>query len=192
LIQRTTLLKEFSTGQLHTANNRPLHRFYRDILTLAVEILMRFFEIGRIVSLTIVLGLTGCAAVPYEQLKLDTTSSFRQPSAGKAGIYVYQWKSGMLGAGLDVNFEIKGQPKISLNTGEYGYFELAPGDYEYKLRGGLAQMSLPVKFEAGQNYFFRAALVNASDLSVLIRDQPEIDEAKSNILGGRYEWHTAD
>jgi hypothetical protein len=53
-------------------------------------------------------------------------------------------------------------------------------------------MFIPVKFEVGQNYFFRAALVNLSDLTILVRDQQEIDDAKKNIISGRYEWHDVD
>lgn len=153
---------------------------------------MNYIGMKGLAALVVTLGLAGCATVPYEQLKLDTISNFKAPAPEKAGIYVYQWKSGVLGAGMDVNFEIKGQPKIALNTGEYGYIELPAGNYEYKLRGGLSQLFIPVKFEAGQNYFFRAALVSFSDLAILIRDQVEIDDAKKNIISGRYEWHTID
>lgn len=32
---------------------------------------------------------------------------------------------------------VKGYPELSLNTGEYGYFEVLPGSYEYKLSGGI-------------------------------------------------------
>jgi len=145
-----------------------------------------------IAALTIALGLAGCAVAPYEQLGLDTTSNFREPPPDRAGIYVYQWRTGILGAGMDVNFEIKGQPKIALNTGEYGYLEVPPGEYEYKVMGGLAPVFVPVKFDTGQNYFFRAALVNFSDSSFLVRDQQEIDEAKQNLLSGRYELHDID
>lgn len=135
----------------------------------------------------------GCASVPYEQLKLDTTTNFRVPSPDKSGIYVYQWKSGIWGAGWDVDFEIKGQPKIPLNTGEYGYFEVSPGDYEYKWMGGmLGKQYLPVKFEANQNYFFHAFLLQGADRANLIRDQKKIDEAKQNILSGKYELYDAD
>jgi hypothetical protein len=109
-----------------------------------------------------------------------------------SGVYVYQWKSGILGAGSDVNFQIKGQPTIPLNTGEYGYLEVAPGKYEYKLIGGLQNLYIPVDFEADQNYFFRAQLVNFSDRSVLIREQKEIDETKKNIATGRYEVYDVD
>lgn len=143
-------------------------------------------------TLMIVFGLAGCAVVPHEQLGLDTTSNFRSPPPDKAGIYVYQWKSGILGSAADVNFEIKGQPKIALNTGEYGFLELPPGEYEYKLSGGLIPSFIPAKFEAGQNYFFRATLANFSDLSFLIRDQQEINDAKKSILSGRYELYNVD
>jgi Protein of unknown function (DUF2846) len=153
---------------------------------------MKFMRIKCLAALLIAVGLAGCAAVPYDQLKLDSTSNFRKPTLDKAGIYVYQWKSGIFGAIADVKFEIKGQPKIALNTGEYGYLELPAGDYEYKLIGGLFPAFIPVKFAVGHNYFFRAALANLSDHSFLIRDQLEIDEAKKNILSGRYELHDVD
>lgn len=138
------------------------------------------------------LFLTGCAVTSYKDLNLDTTSDFKTPAKGMSGVYVYQWKSGILGAGLDVNFQIKGQSTIPLNTGEYGYLEVAPGRYEYKLIGGLQNLYVPVEFEAGHNYFFRAVLVNFSDRSYLIRDQKEIDETKKNIATGRYEVYDLD
>lgn len=135
----------------------------------------------------------GCAAVPYEQLKLDTTTNFRVPSPEKSGIYVYQWKSGIYAAIRDVDFEIKGQPKISLNTGEYGYFEVSPGEYEYKWTGGIfGKQYFPIKFEAGQNYFFHAYLMDFTDRANLIKEQEKIDEAKKNILSGRYELYNVD
>ena len=143
-------------------------------------------------SLILSLAVTGCAVTPYKQLNLDTTSNFKVPTEGMAGIYVYQWKSGIIGAALDVKFEVKGQPAIALNTGEYGYFEIAPGNYEYKLMGGLIPVHLPVEFEANKNYFFRAQLVSAEDRAVLVREQAEINEAKKNILSGRYEIHDLD
>ena len=109
-----------------------------------------------------------------------------------SGIYVYQWKSGILGAAVDVNFQIKGQPAIPLNTGEYGYLELAPGRYEYKALGGFHNLYFPEDFEADKNYFFRAQLSNFSDSIGLIREQKEIDEAKKYIATGRYEIFNLD
>lgn len=134
----------------------------------------------------------GCTATPYKELHLDSTSNFKTPKDGQAGIYVYQWKTGYLGAAFDVDFEIKGFPELPLNTGEYGYFEVPPGDYEYKLYGGPFPQYIPIKFEANQNYFFRAIFMNFMGHSFLIRNQVEIDGAKKNILSGRYEEHTID
>lgn len=138
----------------------------------------------------VALALAGCAVTPLEQL--DTTTDFRSPSSDKAGIYVYQWKSGIIGAAVDVNFEIRGLPKIALNTGEFGYLEAPPGQYEYKAIGGLLPIYLPVKFDAGRNYFFRAALSQARDGAILVKDQIEVDEVKRHILSGRYELHDVD
>ncbi len=135
---------------------------------------------------------SGCTMTPYEQLNLDTTSSFKKPSEGMSGVYVYQWKSGIIGAGLDVDFEIKGQPTISLNTGEYGHLEVQPGEYEYKTLGGIVQQYIPITFEPNENYFFRAALSNFSDVAYLVRSQNEIDDAKHNIESGRYEIYSKD
>lgn len=138
------------------------------------------------------LVLSGCTVIPYKERNLDTTSNFNKPTEGMAGVYVYQWKSGIVGAGFDVDFEIKGQPIISLNTGEYGYIEVLPGKYEYKYAGGILKRYVPVEFEANQNYFFRAFLNNLTGYSGLILYQEEIDETKVNIMSGRYEWHSVD
>ncbi|QNA87947.1 DUF2846 domain-containing protein [Massilia sp. Dwa41.01b] len=146
----------------------------------------------KIVSIVLsALLLSGCAVTPYKDLNLDTTSNFTKPTEGKAGVYVYQWKTGIIGSLMDVNFEIKGQPKIPLNTGEYGYYEANPGTYEYKLQG-FPSLYIPVEFEANKNYFFRAALANGSDISYLVRDQDEIESAKKNISSGRYELYNID
>ncbi len=147
---------------------------------------MRFF----LIILSAVL-ITGCSVTPYKDLDIDSTSNFKSPTKGKAGIYVYQWKSGIIGAISDVDFEIKGYPEISLNTGEYGYFELPPGEYEYKGTGGLLKQYGKAKFEANQNYFFRA-FFNMGDYILWVKDQVEINEAKSNIKNGRYEKYSVD
>ena len=138
------------------------------------------------------LMLSGCTVIPYKERNLDTTSNFKYPKDGMAGIYVYQMKKGIFGAARDVDFEIKGQPIISLNTGEYGYFEVPPGKYEYKFSGGILNKYVPVEFDANQNYFFLASLRNFTDHSVLIPFQEEIDETKANIMSGRYEWYSVD
>lgn len=148
---------------------------------------MDFKAMKNIPSLAGAAFLAGCAITPYENLNLDTTSNFRTPKEGTAGVYVYQWKRGVVGAAIDVNFEIKGHPAMPLNTGEYCYLELNPGSYDYKIKGGLLKQYAPVKLEANKNYFFVASLMNLSDYIGIVRDQSEIDAAKKNILSGRYE-----
>jgi len=138
------------------------------------------------------MALVGCSVTPYEELNLDTTSDFTAPNEGKAGVYVYQRKTGLIGSSLDVDFEIKGLPEISLNTGEYGHFDVDPGDYEYKFSGGMVKQYIPVTFQAGHNYFFRAALLNFSDHAYLVRDQQEIDAVKKHIREGSYELFSVD
>lgn len=146
----------------------------------------------KVFILLALLTIAGCAIKPYEDLGLDTTSDFKIPTEGMAGLYVYQWKSGIFGAGLDVDFELMAGPKLSLNTGEYGYLEVAPGDYQYKILGGPRPVYAPLKLEAGENYFFRSYLSYGMDTSSLTRDQSEIDDAKRNIASGRYELNTVD
>lgn len=136
--------------------------------------------------------VTGCSAIPYKDLNLDTTSNFRHPTEGKSGVYVYQWKSGILGALYDVKFEIKEGPSIRLNTGEFGYFEVEPGQYEFNGDGGPIKAYYPVEFEANKNYFFRAYMSYGIGYNYLVRDQNEIDEAKRNILAGKYEIFSID
>lgn len=139
------------------------------------------------------LMLVGCSStIPYQERGLDTTTNITTPTKGKTGVYVYQFKRGIAGAGFDVDFEIKGRPTVSLNTGEYAYFEIQPGEYEYKVMGGLFPMYYPVNFKAGENYFFRAYLSSAMDNAHLVISQFEIDEAKKNIVTGRYEKHDVD
>jgi hypothetical protein len=152
-----------------------------------------FRTMRQLLVLCIILIITGCATrLPYKELDLDTTSNFTKPSDGKSGIYVYQWKTLTLGALLDVDFEIVGFPELSLNTGEYGYFEIAPGSYEYKFTGGLFAQYQDVTIEADQNYFFRATVLQLSDSALLIREQHEIDDAKEFITNGKYEKHDVD
>lgn len=144
-----------------------------------------------ILSLAIA-SISGCASTSYHDRNLDTLSNMTKPSENKAGIYVYQVKSGIIGAAVDASFSIKGQPEVTLNTGEYAYFEIPPGEYEYRLSGGLFQNYIPFEARAGQNYFFAASMQAFRSSSNLVIDQRLIDEAKNNIKTGRYELNTVD
>lgn len=141
----------------------------------------------------LLLTLFGCSSrIPYQDRGLDTTTNISTPTKGKAGVYVYQFKRGIVGALLDVDFEIKGHRTVSLNTGEYAYFEIQPGEYEYKIIGGALPLYTSVNFKEGENYFFRAYLSSAVDNAYLVIEQADIDEAKRNITTGRYEKNDVD
>ncbi|GAA4094847.1 DUF2846 domain-containing protein [Zhongshania borealis] len=135
---------------------------------------------------------SACSVVPYDELNLDTTTNAKRPNAGMAGIYAYQWKSGILGAHFDARFKITGQPIIKLNTGEYGYFQIPAGNYEYRSLAGIIPKHRDITFKAGQNYFFRLSNSMTSTSTFLIRDQDEIDATKEKINSGWYELNTLD
>ena len=142
-----------------------------------------------------VLLFAGCAAMskPYEELNLDTTSNFKTPTEGKAGIYVYQLKTGPMGAMVDVTFEIRGYPEVPLNTGEYAYFEVEPGDYKYEQSGGgMLGTDASMTFAANENYFFQAKFDGFTDNAYVVVTQSEVDAAKKNILSGFYEEASVD
>ncbi|MEZ8065183.1 hypothetical protein [Vibrio sp. FF145] len=150
------------------------------------------------VILLAVAALSGCTTVSqtYEGLGLDTTSSFSKPSEGKAGVYVYQYKTGIFGSYADVDFELKQGNRtvkeIALNTGEYGYFEVDPGGYSYKFNGGLFPQFADVKFLPNENHFFRGSILQGADFIIFDTNQNEINQAKFNIMRGRYELNTID
>lgn len=148
---------------------------------------MKYFAILACLLLT-----TACTVVPYNELNLDTTSNTTKPDAGMAGIYAYQWKSGILGAHFDARFKIKDHPIMKINTGEYGYMQLPAGTYEYRAVSGLLPRYREVELEAGQNYFFRSSNSTFSTTTFLISDQDEIDSAKEKIRTGHYELNTID
>lgn len=143
-------------------------------------------------AILVIFIITGCAVMPHEEISLDTTSNFKMPEKGKVGLYIFQWKSGVFGAISDVDFELKDGPRISLNTGEYGYIEVSPGDYQYKTLGGPSPQYAKLKLEANRNYFFRSYLSYGMDTSSIVTNQNEINDAKRNIFSGRYELNSVD
>lgn len=141
-----------------------------------------------------VMLFAGCAVLkPYEELNLDTTSNFKTPTKGMAGIYVYQLKTGPLGAMVDVTFEIRGYPAVPLNTGEYAYFEVKPGTYKYEQTGGgILGTDASMTFKANENYFFQARFDGFTDFATVVITQREIDAVKANILSRYYEEASVD
>ncbi|AHI33419.1 hypothetical protein AU15_20905 [Marinobacter salarius] len=104
------------------------------------------------------LSLVGCASTPKVAPDMRAYST---PTEGTAGIYFYQWKTGMMGAMSDVKFVLNDEVLGRINTGEWLYFEVEEGTHEVRLLGGIFQQARPLEFVKGQNYFFRGALLNS-------------------------------
>ena len=128
--------------------------------------------------------ITGCAITPQPQLDM---SNYSTPSVGTAGVYFYQWKTGIIGAGSDVKFLINGKALGAINTGEWLYMEVPAGQQNFRMIGGIFPADIPFQFHERQNYFFRGQLVDFSDQVIWVNDKKEIDEAIANIESGRYE-----
>ena len=140
-----------------------------------------------IAMFTMVGILAGCAgqgAKPYVD-----TSDHSQPVAGKAGIYFYQWKTGLLGAAWEGPFKLDGEVLSEINTGEWDYFEVEPGVRRYHM-GWLQDPEM--LFEPDKNYFFRGFVNMASSHVIPIHDEREIRETLVNIESGRYEHADVD
>ena len=137
--------------------------------------------------------LAGCATkfqVKQPIPQIDT-SSHHKPASGMAGIYYYQWKRGILGAGRDVSLTLDGKVLGKINTGEWLYFDVLPGTYVYNI-GGPFSFEGEVVLQADKTYFFRGALNNLMDENLLITSESEIKEAFVNITSGRYEHGDID
>ena len=128
--------------------------------------------------------LFGCS---YTAPPPPDMSWYKAPAQGTAGIYLYQWKVGILGSYSDVRFILDKQTLGKINTGEYLYFEVPAGKHKYRYKGGIIPQYAELDFIAGQNYFFRGVICLGSDLIVLIKDEDEINKTIKNIESGKYE-----
>jgi hypothetical protein len=132
---------------------------------------------------------SGCASTPVPPID---TSQYSTPTKGMAGIYFYQLKTGIIGAGSDVKFILDDKIFGKINTGEWLYFEENPGIHKYRFIGGPFPSFVPIEFKEGQNYFFRGFLSSGMDHVVWINNKEAIDSAFENIKSGRYEKGDVD
>jgi hypothetical protein len=127
--------------------------------------------------------LNGCIATKPQ---VDM-SWYNKSAEGTAGIYFYQWKTGVLGSYSDVRFKLDGETLGKINTGEWLYFEVPAGIHKYRFDGGILPQYIEHDFVEGQNYFFRGFILMGADSVVLINDEKEIMETIKNIESGRYQ-----
>jgi len=139
--------------------------------------------------LVISLSLVGCASTPKVAPDMRAYST---PTEGTAGIFFYQWKTGIMGAMSDVKFVLDEEVLGRINTGEWLYFEVEEGTHEVRILGGPFPQARPLEFVKGQNYFLRGALSNGMDVVVPIYSEDEIADAVKFIESGRYEHGDED
>lgn len=138
---------------------------------------------------TAMVTLSGCAITPKPQIDM---SSYSKPTTGTAGVYFYQWKTGIFGALSDVKLVIDDKVLGSVNTGEWMYLEVPAGAHKYNMTNGMGALKINLSFAEGGNYFFRGQLVNFSDTVYLINDEQEVAEVIKNMESGRYKKIVAE
>lgn len=140
--------------------------------------------LGAFVALIAGVLMTGCGVSLTRPID---TSSFSKPSPGKAGVYFYSWKTGIIGSYSDVKLIMNDQVLGQINTGEYLYREQSPGKYKYRAVGGILPFYADIELVEGQNHFFRGAIVNFRDSVAWMNTEQELSEAQENIRNGRYK-----
>ena len=99
--------------------------------------------------------LSGCASVSMESKdKSDAAKTFRQPTAGNAGIYVF--RSGSFGGSLKKDVWINGRC-LGESAPNVFFYEEVPGGAEHKVstESEFSPNDLILKVVAGVNYFVR-------------------------------------
>ena len=141
-------------------------------------------------ALVAAIFIQGCATGPPAP-QVDM-SSYSKAAPGMAGVYFYQWKTGIYGSSSDVKFVLDGRVLGRINTGEWIYMEVPEGKHNYRLSGGLFPIDIPHQFNAGQNYFFIGQLSGFEDSVVWINDAEKIKDVISNMESGRYKRRSSN
>jgi hypothetical protein len=131
--------------------------------------------------------LEGCASVPGD--KPIDMSSFSKPTAGTAGVYFFRLKLGIIGAAGDADFVLDGKLMASINTGDYGYFEVPAGKHKYQLIKGplTSPAEIDFDFQAGQNYFFRGDWSAFTTTCIWVNNPTELEQVTQFIRDGVYK-----
>lgn len=146
-------------------------------------------KIAKLLLPLAVLIVSGCATTPKTPIDM---SWYNTPSSGSAGVYFYQWKTGVLGSYSDVRFKLDGESIGQINTGEWLYMEVPAGEHEYRVSGGFLPVNAPFNFEEGQNYFFRGAISMGTDIVIWVNEEDEIKETIKSIESNHYEYGDVD
>ncbi len=100
--------------------------------------------------------LAGCASVvPMAPADQDAASkTFRAPSAGMAGVYLYRDNS-FVGKALKKRLSIDGVAIGETAPGVFFHREVKPGKHVIATQAEFGENTVELNAEAGKNYFFQ-------------------------------------
>lgn len=97
--------------------------------------------------------LAGCASVPMASKEQDSTlKAFAQPTADKAGLYVYRSGS-FVGGALKKNIYIDGAFLGETAPGVFFYKEITLGQHQISTESEFSDNAIAFQADGGKNYF---------------------------------------
>jgi hypothetical protein len=107
-----------------------------------------------ILSIALLALLTGCASVKMEdKAASERAKQFAQPSAGRAGLYVY--RDSAFGAALKKDIWVDDKCIGESAPNVFFYTEVAPGNRKVSTESEFSPNDLALLMDAGKNYFVR-------------------------------------
>lgn len=107
-----------------------------------------------ILGIALLALLAGCASVKMEdKAASERAKQFAQPSAGRAGLYVY--RDSAFGAALKKDIWVDGKCIGESAPNVFFFTEVAPGNRKVSTESEFSPNDLALMVEAGKNYFVR-------------------------------------
>lgn len=107
-------------------------------------------KFATVLSVLLVVLISGCASVPMAPLEQDTKAKDFSPIPDKASVYIYRNES--LGAAIPMTVMVNGKALGQTAAQTYFRLNLTPGKYKIESHAENVS-SLPLTTEAGKNYF---------------------------------------
>ena len=138
-----------------------------------------------ILSIAVLALLSGCASVKMEdKAASDRAKQFAQPSAGRAGLYVY--RDSNFGAALKKNIWVDDRCIGESAPNVFFITEVAPGNHKISTQSEFSPNDLSLLVEAGKNYFVRqfikmGVFVGGAGLEPVTEEQGKAAVAKLEL-----------
>lgn len=141
-----------------------------------------------ILGIALLALLTGCASVKMEdKAASERAKQFAQPSAGRAGLYVY--RDSALGGALKKSIWVDGKCVGESAPNVFFFTEVAPGNRKVSTESEFSPNDLALAVEAGKNYFVRqfikmGVFVGGAGLESVPEEQGRSAVAKLELAAG--------